>query len=257
MDPHYSNTAFIVQARTGSTRMPEKMMVPFVNGKSILEILLERLKDSLAEKISFIIATTVNPKDDAIEILCKQQDVICFRGSENDVMARFINAAENYEIQKIVRVCADNPLFDIAGTVDLLNESNKNEADYVGYKVAGNKPSILSHFGFWGEVVTLNALKKAYHSTNEKVYREHVTNYIYQHPDRFTVRLIDLPIGLGNREDIRLTVDTMEDFKLMQEIVAELTREKLNLNPESIIRFLDQKPEFLQRMKNQIEQNKK
>ena len=83
---------FIFQARSGSTRMPNKILLPFYDGKSILDLLIEKLKR--VKDTQVIIATSVNPNCDPIEEVAKKHEVLCFRGSENDVLQRFIDAAE-------------------------------------------------------------------------------------------------------------------------------------------------------------------
>ena len=223
----------------------------------MVELIIERFKDELASGIPFIIATTDREPDDEIERIARQKHVNYFRGSENDVLDRFIRAAEKFNLQTIIRVCADNPFFDIKVTIALTSLSEPGEWDYVGYKIEGDRPSILTHSGFWGEVVTLAALKRAHDETTEPIYREHVTNYIHQHPDKFRVKLVKAPDSLFNRDDIRLTVDTHEDFVMMQEIYRRLIEKGIQLQPDKIVEWIDRHPDYLARMKAQIEKNKK
>lgn len=233
------------------------MTLPFYRGESILEIMIKRLKSDLNHDIPCLIATTKNLLDDEIENIANNLQINCFRGPENDVMLRFIQAAEVFGFNRIIRVCADNPLFDFKGTMILDLIGNKTEWDYIGYKLKNNKPTILTHSGFWGEVVSLHGLKKAHQETTTTFYKEHVTNYIYQNDDKFKVKLIDAPDCLFSRDDIRLTVDTKEDFRMMQEIYSRLLEEQISLVPETIIDFIDANPNYLIKMRNQIEANKK
>ena len=106
------NLGIIIQARTGSTRLPFKMTLPFFNDRGILELLLSRLKKAgLADKT--IVATTENVRDDIICNIARNAGVSYFRGSESDVLDRFIQAANHYYVSKIIRICADNPFLDI------------------------------------------------------------------------------------------------------------------------------------------------
>jgi spore coat polysaccharide biosynthesis protein SpsF len=233
------------------------MILPFYKGWTMVELIIERFKDELDATIPFIIATTDRKPDDEIERIAREMHVNYFRGSENDVLDRFIRAAEKFNLQTIIRVCADNPFFDIQGTIALTSLSEPCEWDYIGYKVKDERPTILTHSGFWGEVVTLEALKRAHEETTEAIYREHVTNYIHQHPDKFRVMLVNAPDALFFRDDIRLTVDTHEDFVLIQEIYLRLIEKGIQPQPEKIVEWIDRHPDYLARMKAQIEKNKK
>lgn len=248
------NTGFVIQARSGSTRMPDKMLRPFFKEKSILEILLDRFKKE-AEGIPFVIATTTNPLDDRIENLANTLGVKCFRGSEEDVLFRFIETAHVYGFNSLIRVCADNPLFDIAGTLKLVEYAGGS--DYTAYKLFGEKPSISTHSGFWGELVQLEVLERVTQHTTEKKYREHVTNFIYTHPDLFQIKLIEAPNAMFKRDDIRLTVDTMEDWKMVLEIYSKLQESGLPVSIPNILNLVDNNPDFLMKMKTQIALNSK
>jgi len=121
----------------------------------------------------------------------------------------------------------------------------------------GNLPSIKSHLGFWGEVVSLSALKRVSKLTTEKYFLEHVTNYLYSYPAKFNINFIRAPKATFARKDIRLTVDTKEDFELMQELYDNLIKLKSDFSIEEIIVFLDQNRQYLKFMHEQIERNKK
>ncbi len=257
MRKNQEHTGIIIQARVGSTRLKNKMIKPFYQGKSILEILLERFEKEIVEDIPFVIATTMNQNDNAIAALAKSKQVPFFRGSENDVLQRFIDTAKYFGFEKIVRICADNPLLDIQGTLQLYDLKLSNNWDYLAYRVVGNKPSILSHLGFWGEWVTLNAFEKIRTATNEKVYHEHVTNYLYLHPELFKTELHDAPALVFKRDDIRLTVDRQEDFDIVAGIYEKLKSLSLPLTIVNIINVVDNHPEYLVRMAKQITLNKK
>jgi len=249
-----SQLGIILQARTGSTRMPEKVILPFYQEESILDLLLEKVK-----KLSFpvVLATTVNPSDDQICALAEKHEVAVFRGSENDVLDRFIQAARQFGFSKIIRVCADNPFLDLAGIQTLIAEFSKSDAEYLGFQLAGNKPSILTHFGFWTEAVRLEALEKAQQLTGEKLYHEHVTNYIYGNPALFNVQFIEADPLVFSRTDIRMTLDTPEDFGIQQKIFATISKENPNFGIPEIVSWLDQHPKILKLMKKEILKNQK
>ncbi len=249
-----TQTGIILQARTGSTRMPQKVILHFYQEKSILDLLLEKVKKL---GVPVVLATTVNPSDDRICALAAKHEVPVFRGSENDVLDRFIQAARQFGFSKIIRVCADNPFLDFAGMQTLIAEFSNSNADYLGFQLAGNKPSILTHFGFWTEAVSLDALEKAQKLTVEKLYHEHVTNFIYGNPALFNVQFIQADPLVFSRTDIRMTLDTPEDFEIQQKIYAAISKEKPNFGIPEIVSWLDQHPEILELMKMEILKNQK
>jgi spore coat polysaccharide biosynthesis protein SpsF len=249
-----TNIGIIIQARTGSTRMPEKVIQPFFQEQTILDLLLEKVKKV---GVPVVLATTANPSDDRLCVLAEKHQVNIFRGSENDVLDRFIHAAQQFGFSKIIRVCADNPFLDLAGMKTLIAEFEKSDADYLGFQLAGDKPSILTHFGFWAEAVRLDALEKAQQLTSEKLYREHVTNFIYGNPMLFIVRFIPANPVVFMRTDIRMTLDTPEDFEIQQKIFAAINKENPNFAIPEIVGWLDRHPEALETMKKEIERNHK
>ena len=234
--------------------MPEKVILPFDQDKSILDLLLEKTQKL---DIPVVLATTVNSSDDRICALAARHQVPVFRGSENDVLDRFIQAARQFGFSKIIRVCADNPFLDLAAMQTLLNAFETSDADYLGFQLAGDKPSILTHFGFWTEAVRLDALEKAQQLTAEKLYHEHVTNFVYGNPGLFNVKFIQADSLVFSRTDIRMTLDTPEDFEIQQRIFATISKENPNFGIPEIISWLDQHPEILELMKTEILKNQK
>jgi len=244
----------IIQARTGSTRMPEKVIQPFYKGQTILDLLLEKVKKL---NLPLVLATTVNPLDDRLCTLAKSHGVPVFRGSENDVLDRFIQAAREFNFRKIIRVCADNPFLDLESLQILASKFENTDADYLGFQLSGNKPSILTHFGFWAEAVHLDALERAASLTSEKLYHEHVTNFIYGNPSIFNVKFMEADALVFSRTDIRMTLDTAEDFELQQKIFATMINENPNFGLWEIVSWLDGHPEILEKMKLEIRRNQK
>lgn len=247
---------FIIQSRMGSTRLPGKLLLPFYGEKTILDILLDKL--CRIERADVIIATTDNPADDPIEDRARQLGVKCYRGSENDVLARFIEAAKCYGAEKIVRVCSDNPFIDLNSMQRLVDVADTSNADYISFSVNGT-PSILTHYGFWAEYVSLRALQAVRERTNESFYHEHVTNYIYKHPSEFTIEWLDVEEEISNHKDIRLTIDTEIDFRNASKLFEALCGEKEGLHPDAkeVVKYIEENPEFLLLMKEEIRKNEK
>ncbi|MDF9830648.1 glycosyl transferase family 2 [Parabacteroides sp. PF5-6] len=246
---------FLVQARIGSTRLPGKILLPFFDEKSILELLIDKLV-KIGGKDAVILTTSVSPANDVIESLALQKGVHCFRGAENDVLDRFIKAAEAYHVKRMIRVCSDNPFLECESIIRLLDDVADAPCDYIAFDIFGT-PSIQTHYGFWTEYVTLEALKKVASLTEEPLYHEHVTNYIYTHPESFSIRWLAGPEELKEHTDIRLTIDTEEDFRSAQKIYKELSEEKECPTIKDIIAYLDRYPDFYLSMKNQIIKNSK
>ena len=251
------STGIILQVRTGSSRFPLKMVQTFYKGNSILKLLIDRYLLIPENDVPMVIATTNKSQDDVIEDIAKQNSIKCFRGSENNVLQRFIDTADFFNFSTIIRVCGDNPFFDFRNTLALLSYVDSIKYDYISYKVNKGKPSILSHLGFWGEIVKYDVLKKIISSTSKQVYLEHVTNYVYLHPEKFRIKLIDAPDGLGTRDDIRLTVDTKVDFEMNQMLFQQIIEKNVPLVPGEIVNYVDQHVEFKEIMNYQIKSNSK
>ena len=250
-----ANLGIIIQARSGSTRLPSKMTLPFFNKQGILELLLSRLvRAGLADKI--IVATTENSRDDIICCISRNAGVAYFRGNEGDVLDRFIQAANCYRISKIIRVCADNPFLDIPALNELIALGRDTDMDYVSHCVSSGIPTIKTHYGFWAELVTLKALKYVSNVTNENIYHEHVTNYIYTHPDSFKIKLIPIPFALEKRK-IRLTIDTLDDFQMQQSIYNAVYKDNKDFQIKDIVDYLDRNAELYLAMDKLIETNEK
>lgn len=247
---------FIVQARSGSTRMPNKILLPFYETKSILDLLIEKLKQIEGTRV--VIATTVSANCDTIEKVAKVHNVACFRGSEEDVLQRFIDAAEENRADKIIRVCSDNPFLELDSIKKLVAcaSGSWENYDYVSFNIDGC-PSIKTHYGFWTEYVTLDALKRVKSFTNESLYHEHVTNFIYSNPDKFKIDWINGPDIIKSHPDIRLTIDTQEDFVNAQQIYANLCKHNPYPTIEQVISYLDYHKDYYNSMKSQILKNSK
>lgn len=250
-----SSASIIIQARTGSTRMPQKVILPFYQGKSIIEILIGRLLSSCNAPL--ILATTSSPADDALAEVASRYPVRLFRGPEQNVLQRFILAAGAFGCDTIVRVCADNPFLSATSVNRLIDSFAGSDADYMSFAFSGGRPSIKTHFGFFAEITRLEALKKVAAMTTESLWLEHVTNFLYTHPEIFNVQFLKAPDMIYDRNDIRLTLDTPEDFALQQQIFFELSRQNSTFDIPEIVAYLDRHPELLAGMRREIEKNEK
>ncbi len=129
--------------------------------------------------------------------------------------------------------------------------------DYISFDIKGS-PSIKTHYGFWAELVTFEALKKVQSLTDEKLYREHVTNYIYENSDIFKVQFIETTIKNEILEqNFRLTLDTKEDFKTIKFVINELGKKPQDIRVEDVYNTIKNNKEIINNMLIQIEKNSK
>lgn len=244
----------IIQARTGSTRLENKVMRPFHEKKGILQIMIERLRAGLPD-IPLIVATSNVPADRQIYDLAVELGVRAFQGSEDDVLQRFIDAARYFGVRNIIRICSDNPFLDVESINMLIKRHKEHPVDYMSYEIRPGLPVILSHIGIYAEIVRLEALENEAKLTEDIAVRQHVTYYIYKHPGQFEVEFLKVPLSAEMLTDIRLTVDTEADFALAQELY-----EKFIENSWSVAQLIDHvrsKDELLEKMKELIDNNPK
>ena len=245
----------VIQARTGSTRLPNKMLLPFNASKGILELLLEKLRNSF-NNLPIIIATTTNNRDDLIVELCLKNKIKYFRGSENNVLQRFIDVANKFNLTKIIRVCADNPFLSMEALSVLISKFQNSDIDYMSFQTSSGVPVIRTQYGFWTEAVTLLALKRIKKQTNSLKFLEHVTNYIYDNPESFNIKFLEIQSFFEKKPKIRMTLDTLEDYLLLQEIYKEyIVLQERTLR--SLVELVSNNRIWLEKMNLQMIKNKK
>lgn len=247
--------AIIVQARLGSTRLPGKILKPFYKDEVLLSVLLEKLH--MVKNVPVIVATSTDSNNDKLATFLLERRELVFRGSENDVLNRFISTASFFGIDGIIRICSDNPFIDVGGLMELIETASKNSPDYVGFRING-LPSILTHFGFWGEYVKLSALEDVERKTEPNTpAHEHVTIHVYKNPNEYKCIWIDAPSFLQGRDDIRLTIDTEEDFRNAQIVYSDLMLKNKNFTLIDVVNYLDNHIELKNSMRSIISQNNK
>lgn len=221
----------------GSTRLPGKVMMP-IAGKSLLWHVIERVRQSTKiDKI--ILATTTLSEDDRLEEFAGNTALPCYRGETEDVLARYYGAATRFGARVVVRICCDDPLLDPQIIDGLIGEHFISGADYTSNTIKKTFP-----LGLDTEVFNYDALQKANRKATEDYEREHVTPYIYQHPEIFKLKSVEADEQL-RRPDLRLTVDTAEDLKLVREIYKHLYRNDRMFHTEEVIDLLDRHPELV------------
>lgn len=232
----------IIQARMGSTRLPEKVLKPLAD-KPALEILIQRLsKSRLADII--IVATTVNQKDDVLFEFCQKKNIACVRGSEDDVLSRYYETVRKYALKTIVRITADCPLMDPC-LVDklILTYLESNNVDYVSNTLSRTFPR-----GFDIEVFSRNGLEEAFEKAMQPYEREHVTPYFHSHLQTLNVA------AEGNNSQYRVTIDTVEDYEVVSKVYIGLMNTP-DFGVREVVDWLGQHPEIAELNKH-IEQKK-
>jgi len=228
--------SIIVQARMTSTRLPGKVM-KCVDGKPLLEYQIERLKRvKNADKI--IVATTINASDDSIEKLCRRLNVDVFRGSEEDVLSRYYECMKKYGADIIVRITSDCPIIDPAEVDKVIKRfvNANGQLDYVSNSIQRTYPR-----GMDAEVFSSKALEKAFRETKQSSDREHVTPYMYNNPNKFNIANVSY---VRDESRHRWTVDTIEDFMLIEKIINVLYPSNEKFDLKDCLELLDENPSW-------------
>ncbi|GAE03147.1 hypothetical protein CBO05C_2837 [Clostridium botulinum B str. Osaka05] len=232
------NIGMIIQARVGSTRLPNKVLkyLPFDSEITVLAQDIRRVKRSkYLNKI--IIATTENSKDDDIVRIAKEENVKFFRGSEKDVLERHYLAAKENKIDVIVRVTSDCPCVDSEIIDMVIYEYLKDDSyDFVATVLQRTFP-----VGLDVEVIKFSALEKAYKEAKKFYQREHVTDYIYENPNIFKLKNV-FATDIYNDPSLRITLDTMEDYMLLSAIYDYLYHKDEYFSAIDVVNLFREKP---------------
>lgn len=224
-----------IQARTGSTRLPGKVLKE-VAGKSLLEHLILRMK-RIKDANAICILTTTSLADDAIVRIADKCNVASFRGPEEDVLTRYFQAALRRSAEGIVRITSDCPLLDPVVVDDVIRAYR---AEYVDYDYFSNTLERTYPRGMDVELFSMQALENAHVLAETDSEREHVTPVMYRNPTLFKCRNIVSPKPYPT--DLRLTVDTEEDFQLISHIFEMLYPSKPDFTLDDVVDLLEQHP---------------
>ena len=229
-------TVIIVQARMTSTRLPGKVLKKIL-GKPLLEYQVERLW-RVKHAGEIIIATTTNDTDRPIVDLCNRLSVPCFRGPEQDVLARYYGAAREHRAEAVVRITSDCPLIDpqVVDKVIQFYFDHRLEYDYVSNTLERTYPR-----GMDTEVFPVKVLNEAFAEATAQPDREHVTPYIYRHPRRYRLANVAYSEDLSHH---RWTVDTSEDFELIKRIITALYPANPRFTLQDCQNWLKEHPEW-------------
>lgn len=226
----------IIQARTSSTRLPNKVLLPIL-GKPMLACMLERVQRTTRID-AIVVATTDKPEDDATAELAMKCGVKVFRGSERDVLDRFYKAAKESEADVVVRLTGDCPLHDPAVIDEIVGHFVSLPGLEYTYK-PNNYPE-----GLDAEVVPFTALERAWKEAVLLSEREHVTPYIRNHPELFRVDGA-WSVGSDTHSSMHWSVDTEQDFDFVTKIYEQLYSANPSFNKDDVLALLAQHPEYL------------
>ena len=228
------NIHIIIQARTGSSRLPGKVLKK-LNNKIVLKHVVDRLmKSKYSNKV--IVCTSIKKQDDVIKDFCISNNIHFYRGSELNVLNRYYETASKYKSDIIVRCTSDCPLID-AHYVDLLIKTFLNkDLKYLGPKYSGNQKAD----GFNCEIFTFDVLKEANINANKNEL-EHVSDYIIK---KYKTEEFIYPIEYNNFKNLdfnnlHLSLDTPNDYKLLQNIFDNVYSKKNDFTLIDVLNYLN------------------
>jgi len=193
----------------GSTRLPGKVMRP-IGRLPLLGHILERLR-ALRHSAKIVVATTTNAADTVIDKYCESQGTTCFRGSELDVLSRYLECARLFDFQHVIRLTADNPFVDVEELDRLITLHLAQSSDY-----ASSLDGLP--IGVGAEIFARATLERSNEEGRAPHHREHVNEYVLENLHLFKVARLGVPPEKA-RPDVRLTVDTESDYRTACRIV--------------------------------------
>lgn len=212
----------IVQARFNSSRLPGKVLLP-IGESTVLELIVQRLRRSKWID-DVVIATTVNESDNAIVDLCNKKDIKYFRGSEEDVLSRVLSAAKQFDADIIVEVTGDCPFVDPTIADLCIQRLVRDEYHYVSNVIDRTFARGLDVQVFWTRI-----LKQVDKEVDNPIDRQHVSTWIYRNPNSYwTFKNACVRTMQYDTSNIRLTLDTQEDYDLITKVYNHFLNEKFD-----------------------------
>lgn len=227
----------IIEARMTSSRLPGKVLMESC-GRPMLQHMIERLKRS-KELDDVVVATTINADDDPIVALCGKLECHFYRGSEEDVLLRVLEAAEAYHADLIIETTGDCPLIDWRHIDYLVKKYQENEFDFVSNCTERTFPD-----GFDIRVFSTKALRKVSEMTSDPLDREHVAVFFPKHTELFKCYNWKAE-NEENRSDIEVTLDEIGDYKLLNAVLEGLYKNNPEFSCTDVIKYIDNHKELL------------
>jgi spore coat polysaccharide biosynthesis protein SpsF len=231
-------TAIVVQARTGSTRLPGKVLMPLA-GSPLLARMIERVQ-SATTRSTLVVATTTDPSDDPVVDLCAGLGVRVFRGHPTDLLDRHVMAARDVGADVVVKIPSDCPLVDPPAIDRVLGAFFATPGlDYASNLHPGTWPD-----GHDVEVMTLAALETAHREAQKPHEREHTTPFLWDQPERFRCLNVSWETGRNLAMSHRMTIDYAEDYAFIAAVYDSLwSAERPLFSLAEILDLLERRPD--------------
>jgi len=227
-------TVAIIQARLGSTRLPGKVLKDIGGRTMLARVVMRSMQASLLDKV--VVATTVEPADEAIVQESEKLGVQVSCGSELNVLDRYYKTARHFKADVVVRITSDCPLIDGEVIDRIINAFREQKADY-----ASNGLGKRTYpRGVGAEAMTMQALEKAWKEASKDYERVHVTPYIHMNPRMFKLASVENEIDCSR---YRWTVDTQEDLDFVRAVYANLGNRD-DFSWQEALKLLERKPEL-------------
>jgi spore coat polysaccharide biosynthesis protein SpsF len=225
-----------IEARMTSSRLPGKVLMP-LGGVPALELLIKRLQRSkYIDEI--VVATTINPDDEPVVNCAENNGAKAFRGSEEDVLLRVLDAAKSVEGDIIVEITGDCPFVDPVIVDQTIEAFYSNDVDYVS-----NVLPVTFPIGFDSQVFPVSVLAEVDKKTDDPIDRVHVSYYIYTHKDEY--KCMNVPADEAHHwPELHVTLDEEDDYKLLDEIAKRLLPEKPEFTALDVITLLKENPDL-------------
>lgn len=229
----------VIQARSGSSRLANKIFLT-LTGKPLLYRMFERVAASEL-KGTIVIATTTESSDDNVESFCKDHKINFYRGHQTDLLDRHYQAAKIFSADAVIKIPSDCPLIDskVIDKVIQFYLDNIDDYDYVSNLHPATYPD-----GNDVEIMSFNALEKAWNNAEREFEREHTTPFIWENPDKFRIGNVLWETGFDYSMTHRFTIDYPEDYEFIKKVYDELYPKKPDFSLEDILNLLNENKEI-------------
>jgi spore coat polysaccharide biosynthesis protein SpsF len=224
----------IVQARMGSTRLPGKVLKDICGDAMLFHVVTRTKAASTVNEV--VVASTTEPADDAISDFCRERGLPCFRGNEKDVLDRYYRCACEYSADAVVRITSDCPLIDAEIIDKTVRAFLDEQPDYASNCIIRTYPR-----GLDTEIMTFDALQRAWREARQFYQRAHVTPYLYEDRERFKVLSVTGEYDYGAH---RWTVDTPEDLEFVRAVYRRFPDRSFSWN--DVLKMLEREPELIE-----------
>jgi spore coat polysaccharide biosynthesis protein SpsF len=231
------NIVTVLQARTGSSRLPNKIFLPLYE-KPLIYRLYERIEQSKL-KGTIVIATTTDKTDDEVEKFCKDYQISCYRGHPFDLLDRHYQAAKYLNAGAVIKIPSDCPLID-ADIIDKVIKYYLDNLDKFDFVSNLHPPSYPD--GNDVEIFSFNALEKTWINAKRDYEREHTTPYMWENSEKFRIGNIAWEKGLDYSMSHRFTIDYEKDYNFIKQVYDELYPLNPKFTLEDILNLLLRKP---------------